>query len=64
VRYTEHKHGFGQVTMCQYALRKPANPNVSVIFADYLTGWSDGLEGTEEIADVCEPMLQSFGFTQ
>ena len=50
--------------MCQYALRKPANPNVSVIFADYLTGWSDGLEGTEEIADVCEPMLQSFGFTQ
>ena len=61
----EHEHEFGQVTMCQYALRNPASPNVRVIFTDYLTGWPDRLEGNdEEIVEVCEPMLQSFGLTE
>jgi hypothetical protein len=62
--YTKLHHDFGQATMYQYLFRHPSNPNVRVIFTDYVSGWSDRLEGNEAVVEQFAPMLQSFGFTE
>ncbi|MGC9350250.1 MAG: hypothetical protein ACP5JG_19065 [Anaerolineae bacterium] len=62
--YKKLIHDFGQATMYQYLFTDPSNPNVRVIFTDYVSGWSDRLEGNEEVVAQFAPMLQSFGFTE
>jgi hypothetical protein len=62
--YTKLNHEFGEFTMRQYLFSSLVNPDIRVVFTDYLTGWPDRLEGNEGVAAVYEPMLQSFGFTE
>ncbi len=62
--YTKVTHDFGQFQMYQYLFRSPTNPNIRVIFTDYVTGWPDRLSGNEDVAAQFEPILQSFGFTE
>lgn len=62
--YTKLAREFGEFRMLQYLFRSATNPDVRVVFTDYLTGWPERLEGNEDIAAVYEPMLASFGFTE
>lgn len=62
--YTKLIHEFGEFRMVQYLFRSPTNPEVRVIFSDYLTGWPDRLEGNEAVAASFAPMLDSFGFAE
>jgi hypothetical protein len=61
--YTKLVHDYGQVTMYQYLFRSSSDPDVRVIFTDYVSGWPDRLEGNEAVAEVFTPVLASFGFT-
>jgi hypothetical protein len=62
--YTKLTHEFGEFRMIQYLFRSPTNPEVRVIFSDYLTGWPDRLAGNEAVAASFAPLLDSFGFTE
>jgi len=55
---------FGEARMTKMIFRSPSNPDVRVIFTDYLTGWPDRLSGNEKVAEALDPMLASFGFTE
>ncbi|MGC9468903.1 MAG: hypothetical protein ACP5HS_09965 [Anaerolineae bacterium] len=62
--YTKLIHEFGPATMYQYIFRSPSDPDVRVVFTDYLTGWPDRLAGNEDVAENFQPMLDSFAFSQ
>ncbi len=57
-------YAFGEARMTQMIFRSPSNPDVRVIFTDYLTGWPDRMTGNEQVTAAIDPMLASFGFTE
>lgn len=64
VTYIKAAHEFGENTMVQYLFRHPMDPDVRVVFTDYVSGWPGRLAGNEDVVAAYEPMLQSFGFTE
>jgi hypothetical protein len=61
--YSKLIHDYGQVTMFQYLFRNAANPQVRVVFTDYVTGWPDRLAGNEAVAETFTALLETFIFT-
>jgi hypothetical protein len=62
LRYTKLTHDYGQVTMFQVLFQSLANPDVRVVFTDYVTGWPDRLAGNEAVAETFTRMLATFQF--
>lgn len=62
--YLRLVHDYGAVVMNQMLFRSASDPDVRVIFTDYVTGWPDRLAGNEAVVAQFAPMLESFGFTQ
>jgi hypothetical protein len=61
--YTKLIHDLGQVTMYQVLFRSESNPDVRVIFTDYVTGWPDRLAGNEAVAETFTAIFETFTFT-
>ena len=61
--YRKLIHDLGQVTMYQVLFRSEADPDVRVIFTDYVTGWPDRLAGNEAVAETFTAIFDTFIFT-
>ncbi|MGC9357242.1 MAG: hypothetical protein ACP5GX_05225 [Anaerolineae bacterium] len=57
-------YDYGNFYAVQYTFESPVKENLRVVWYDYFTGWPDRVAGHEVTAELLEPILASFRFTE